>query len=500
MKKYLLGTTAFAAASLVTSASMAQSLEDRIRTLEESMLMGSPGSGFDVTVSGFIHGGFVVQDIDALPNAVHCEDPIPSGLADADNPTEGELTDPNNYNHYNPQLGNTCDGSSSTRDSQIGWVNPGGGPDNVWGLKADNPENYASNDVRMGSSEVHFTATTILDNGIEVGGRVELEGFTDSDDQIDETYIWMEGGFGRLQAGAENGASYLMHYSPPWIAGVNGVDSPNYRYAVVTAARTNTQTLISGDANKITYFTPRFSGFQFGISYAPHNENRDGEQNGFGAQASDESVEQIVSAGLNFTRNFGEVSLGASAGWESGTATEKFTNTSDSGPGLITVTKDPVNWHIGGQVSMYGFTFGGSYYRAEGFYGTSGDNSVFVDPRGPEEEDITLDISDDLEQTAWAVGGHYAIGPWGGGIAYFRASAEGLPPIISQDNFHRFLPRGAGLPQRGELETEVIGAALTYEAGPGVTFTGDVNFYEDKDGFGNAVEAVGGGVLMGVSF
>ena len=477
MKKYLLGTTAFAAASLVTSGAMAQSLEDRIRTLEESMLMGSPSSGFDVTVSGFIHGGFVVQDIDSPPSATHCVD------------------DPMNTAVYSPDT-NLCDGTASAREHQIGWVQP----DGTGGLREDYPEKFASNDIRMGSSEVHFTGTTQLDNGIEVGGRVELEGFTSSSDQIDETYIWMEGGFGRVQVGAENGASYLMHYSPPWIAGINGVDSPNYRYTVVTAARTNTQTLMASDANKITYFTPRFSGFQFGISYTPDNEDRSGEQNGFGGQETDKAVEQIVSAGVNFTRNFGEVSLGASAGWESGTATNKFYNETVREPALTTVTKDPVNWHIGGQVSMYGFTFGGSYYRAEGFYGTDGNSSVFVDPRSDTEPDIRIDISDDLEQTAWAVGGHYAVGPWGGGIAYFRSSAEGLPPLLTADNFASFVPRGAGIPTRSEAETQVIEAALSYEAAPGVTFTGDVNFYEDKDGFGNAVEAVGGGILMGVSF
>ncbi len=482
MKKYLLGTTAFAAASLVTSGAMAQSLEDRIRTLEESMLMGSPSSGFDVTVSGFVHGGFVVQDIDALPNAEHC---LPA--------TDDEGNPPANYQAD----GNTCvDGAADVVDHQIGWVNSNG----TGGLATGNPTNYASNDIRMGSSEIHFTATTQLDNGIEVGGRVELEGFTQGD-QIDETYIWMEGGFGRLQAGAENGASYLMHYSPPWIAGVNGIDSPNYRYAVVTGARTNTQTLISSDANKITYFTPRFSGFQFGISYAPHNADRNGAQNGGGGQPNDESVEQIVSAGVNFSRDFGEVSLGASAGWESGTATNKFTNDEGRDPGLLTVTKDPVNWHIGGQVSMYGFTLGGSYYRAEGFYGTSGNDSTFTDPL-PAANGRIHDLSDDLEQTAWAVGGHYAVGPWGGGVAYFRSSAEGLPPLLMDDpnRARLFLPRGAGIPTRSEVETQVVEAALSYEAAPGVTFTGDVNFYEDKDGFGNAVEAVGGGILMGVSF
>ncbi|MCY4048948.1 MAG: porin, partial [Hyphomicrobiales bacterium] len=200
MKKYLLGTTAFAAASLVASGASAQSLEDRIRTLEEQMLMGAPGSGFDITVSGYIHGGFFLQDIDPL-------------------------------------------------------------------TAAPNEEDYGAVDVKMGGAEAQFTAQTTLDNGIDLMGRIELSGFTTSD-QIDETYIRAQGGFGQVTLGADDDAWNLTHYSSP-NPGLNGIDSPNYRHAVVTGARTGTNASLTGDANKITYFTPRFSGFQFGISYTP---------------------------------------------------------------------------------------------------------------------------------------------------------------------------------------------------------------------------------------
>src|SRR5690606_18861891 len=62
-------------------------------------------------------------------------------------------------------------------------------------------------------TEIHFKGSTLLDNGLEVGIQVELEGQTEGD-QIDESYLWVEGGFGRLVMGKENGANYLMHYAP----------------------------------------------------------------------------------------------------------------------------------------------------------------------------------------------------------------------------------------------------------------------------------------------
>ncbi len=446
MKKYLLGTTAFAAASVAATGAMAQSLEDRIRTLEESMLMGSPGSGFDVSVSGSAHGGVFFLDIDH---------------------------------------------------------------------EAGTDQDYANVDVKVGSTEVHFTATGHLDDGIEVGGRVELEGFT-TGDQIDETYIWTEGGFGRMVIGAENGPSYLMHYSAPWYAGVNGVDSPNYRYTVAQAARTNTQTLIASDANKITYFTPRFSGFQFGLSFTPDNSDRNGEQNGWGSaydRSSGTAVENIVALAGNFSRDFGSVSFGASAGWESGSSSVVGDFDGDDSTPDTGVEEDPVNWHIGSEVSKGGFTLGGAYYRAEGFNQSDGSVSILSLSNygdgvafdlggerlllaGSADSQIRVtdyhptatayDVSKDIEQIAWAVGASYGAGPWNIGIAYLQS--EWKLSVLNSN--------AAG-------ETSVVGIGASYQAAPGVLVATDMGFYKDNthlNNVGSDFEAFGAGLILGISF
>lgn len=498
MKKYLLGTTAFAAVSFATSGAMAQSLEERVRTLEDSMLMGSPGSGFAVAVSGFIHGGFVISDIDAVPTTI---------------PGNGERTSiPGSGGTANPDYRQPSDDDYMPRRTGWGYYNGTKGDANFQGSASNDlseDEFFDSPLVRMGGSEVHFTATRRLGNGIEVGGRVELEGFTE-DDQIDETYIWMKGRFGRLQIGAENGASYLMHYSAPWASAVNGVDSPNYRYAAVTGARTNTQTLLSSDANKITYFTPRFSGFQFGISFTPNSSNRDGEQNSGASPDSVEEImqanrdydtlENIVSAGINFVRRFGEISLGASAGWEGGTNNAVWRK--DQGSAPMGFEKDPLNWHIGGEISISSFTFGGAYHRGEGFGSNASIRSAldcrYIPTMGDENGTLQCqDRSEDLESITWAVGASYAVGPWSIGLGYLDSVAKGYPaPLRGRDGTWDSLTQEA----RGNAETQVIEAAVSYEAVPGVTFTGDINLYKDSDGNGNDLEDVGGGILMGVSF
>ena len=435
MKK-LLAITAFVTASVAASGAMAQSLEDRIRTLEESMLMGAPGTGFDIQLSGFAHGGFFIQDAD---------------------PTEAG-------------------------------------------------EDFAGTDVKMGSAGINFDATSVLDNGIEISGRVELEGFT-TGDQINETYMTLSGGFGRFILGARNGPLDQMHIGYPW-AKLNGADGADYRYTAATAVQAGTGTDIAGDANKIVYFTPRFSGFQFGISYAPDNEDTNGRTNGGGARdTNNDAVENIVEVSGNFTRVFGDVGIGASAGWQSGSS--NVTHSDNVG-----VATDPTYWRIGGNVSMQNFTVGGAYSRGEGL-GTDRDGKggsvlrthTFDNGTAETADDDVMtpfDLSNRIEQTAWSVGALYQTGPWGVGIGYFQAEGSGYPgSFTNADGVVNDATAMATGIASVDAETSTVGITAFYEAGPGVTVAADIAFHEDDDGLGtpySTVEAVGGGIILGIDF
>src|SRR6185437_14626404 len=56
-------------------------------------------------------------------------------------------------------------------------------------------------------AEVWFTGETKFDNGLIVGAQVELEASTCSD-QIDESYLWFAGNWGRVLLGSTNAAAY----------------------------------------------------------------------------------------------------------------------------------------------------------------------------------------------------------------------------------------------------------------------------------------------------
>ncbi|MHC4181272.1 MAG: porin, partial [Planctomycetota bacterium] len=102
--------------------------------------------------------------------------------------------------------------------------------------------------------EIHFTGETTLDNGITFGVNIQLEGVTQAD-QIDESYLIVEGSFGRTLIGAENSAPYLMGYIAPSVA--LGVNSPNF-LIWETYGGAGTSTVVdfaTSDSNKLTYFT-----------------------------------------------------------------------------------------------------------------------------------------------------------------------------------------------------------------------------------------------------
>jgi predicted porin len=134
-------------------------------------------------------------------------------------------------------------------------------------------------DGLFNDAEVHFTGSTVLDNGLEVGARIELEGETD-DDQIDEAWVWFSGGFGEIRIGSDDEALANACVTPPGGSANFSAFSPNQWGAngagfandfVGGPASNSVCTGVDGssDAQKILYITPVFGGFQLTASYTP---------------------------------------------------------------------------------------------------------------------------------------------------------------------------------------------------------------------------------------
>ena len=67
--------------------------------------------------------------------------------------------------------------------------------------EAGEPGNETNTGGFFSDAEIQFTASTTLDNGVEVGARIELEGETE-EDQIDEAWVYFSSGFGEFRIGS----------------------------------------------------------------------------------------------------------------------------------------------------------------------------------------------------------------------------------------------------------------------------------------------------------
>jgi outer membrane protein OmpU len=276
-----------------------------------------------------------------------------------------------------------------------------------WFGYSDNTDALPNSDVfdSFSDSEFFIGFKQKLDNGLEIGGEIQVEGQQASAEQIDEQYIFINGSFGRLEIGTDNGAGYRMHYGlmsngigidegdvDEWIAGSN------------SDLRTTSQTTsIDNDANKITYFSPRVSGFQIGASFVPENEVNTSEGAAAGGKEADGVRDSGYILGANYVTSVADMSIKASVGY------------ADAGGG---VPGNQTALSTGIQLGFGGFTASFAYGEHEDDTAVS-DENVFgaslaynAGPAGVSIAYIRGEDSDtNDEQDAIELGARYQVGP-----------------------------------------------------------------------------------------
>ena len=300
-------------------------------------------------------------------------------------------------------------------------------------------------------AETIFSGSTTLDNGIQFGVQVQLEAEVCAD-QIDESFMWVSGSFGRINVGSENSAAYLMAYAAPapshWAFGLN---SPNFSNAAAGGGTTFLHTnpvSLSSDAEKVTYFTPRLAGFQLGASYTP-DACEEGRWDGAGAALTERPCggsyagllsernsgqqSEIVEIGVNYVNKFGGVDVAVSGSWGEADAENTAANVPVAG------VADREEWSVGAQFGFAGFTLGGAY--RDDNRGLSAPNS--------DRQDYNLGL-------------RYATGPWGVGIMWAHANIE-----------------DAG--GTGKNETDAYELGGSYTLGPGIQLIGGIQFWDHQE-------------------
>ncbi|MBT3533560.1 MAG: porin, partial [Rhodospirillaceae bacterium] len=195
---------------------------------------------------------------------------------------------------------------------------------------------------------------------------------------------------------------------------------------------------ISGDAEKITYFTPRMSGFRLGLSYTPDNCAAPAAActtAGTGLQSRLDTGQQseAVEIGTNYIRQINGMDLALYAGMSKGNVEGTSTAVTAAG------AEDQDQWGLGMSIGYKGFTFGADYRKDD--QGTSAANT---------------------DRTDYSVGLTYATGDWTIGTAFAHGEVEA----------------GTGLSQ-DETDGYQIGAA--YALGPGITLTSGVTYWDVQD-------------------
>jgi len=309
--------------------------------------------------------------------------------------------------------------------------------------------------------EISFSIDGKSDNGLMYGAVADLEADVTADANgegvnASRTYIYLDGGWGRFELGSNTGAEGTMKVDASNIArATGGIDGDWTYFANAGAATTYIATpdlpLAYGafpigtettdNVTKITYYSPKFNGFQVGASWSPDSADR-GQTMTRGDVTAGQSGDNI-SAAVSYEGQWDQVGIAAAI-------------TGEWGDSESAATEDLGAWNAGLKLTYMGFAFAGSYGDWE--------DSLFTTASGTDAD-------------YWTLGAAYDFGPFGASITYLNSDID---PNGGANDF--------------EFDNVVVGA--DYKLAPGLTPFIEASFY-DQDAPGVASDNDGTVVLVG---
>ncbi len=243
--------------------------------------------------------------------------------------------------------------------------------------------------------EIWFMGETKLDNGTTIGVRVELEAWSQGGsaaDQMDEEYVYAFGNWGRIEFGGTNAASYKTVVSslsaipgwgfqdPTFSNKGSGFSSANNggRDRGTNSGMGASNSSNAGDATVLSYFTPRFGGFQFAFSYVPSfavggNTTatcsfRGGGGNFNNCPRDANTWNNGIDVSANYAGQLGDVAVKLTGGYMTASFDRGTANSvaADSASGRWK------SWAAGAQLGYAGFALGGGLGRDNnGLFGSN---------------------------------------------------------------------------------------------------------------------------------
>lgn len=344
-------------------------------------------------------------------------------------------------------------------DAQVGVTSQ----DSAYEASGNDGGNFTRDTHTQTDTEIHVKVDGRTDSGLGYGAHIELEADVNQDDNTtannnaERGFIYIESALGRVEAGATGSASEALKVDAGTLArATGGINGDFYDYIDLDGDASGTtvvDTFValpelptasfpgaldngsinrteSSTANKISYYSPRISGVQAGVSYTPDLQER-GTGNGFSGSngAAAQSIENIWNLGLNYQGQYDQVGIEASATGEWG---ENESNTRD----------DLEAYALGLNLNFMGVTVGGSWADISEFGQTATANT-------------------DAEY--WTLGAAYEFGPFAASVTYLESEVQ----------------NGDGSTVDKEFDNLVIGA--DYQLAPGLVPYVEVAFFNTDD-------------------
>ena len=190
-------------------------------------------------------------------------------------------------------------------------------------VESDMDENQSSLDTKA-DTEIYFNGRATLDSGLKVHAHWQLEGQSNAGkgpstagDTIDEYFLSVSGSFGQIiLGGTENAASKMItKYAGSWGTGVGeSLAFESHKWVSNVSGLGLLHARLSpgsGDEEKISYISPKFNGFQMGLSYIPYEGNEDTNANG---NVTESGRSNGLSGALTYGGKIDQVSLGIGLG------------------------------------------------------------------------------------------------------------------------------------------------------------------------------------------
>ena len=347
-------------------------------------------------------------------------------------------------------------------------------------------------DAFRSDTQVTFRIDGKTDAGLGYGGGIDLLADTSADVRdhgvnASKTFIYLDGNWGRLELGSNVGAEGTMKVDAATIArATGGIDGDFVYYANSRAQFLATPDLPLaygplgagnglGDAqtenlNKVTYYTPRFAGFQLGVSFLPDEVNRgEGFTGGttlsrlpvsttipLGPDRADAVTglgglaQNIVTGGASYDNKFGDYGLTVAGTGEYGNSTSYLYD-------------DLKAWNAGAKVTAWGASIAGSYGN------TSDSNRL-----------RSLGVKDDGNTGTyyWTAGAAYEFGPFGASVTYLNSK---------YDNGNSRLAGAT----TGHNNFDDISVGVDYKLAPGLTPYAEVTLFNEDPSASAQAAAVG---------